>query len=171
MQASAASFGSTVNLMTMAALAVACVLHFFQHRRVRRMISHQAARAIQMKKQFDSSASGLSEKSREKFRRRIKAAEGGHVQHLGRQWVLYVPFLIAASLASSFGFLMWIAMSAEAVAAQPPAAQLPPLRDVSVRASVQMWHAVASAFSLLASSFIVLRLYAPPSPPCCGDPA
>jgi hypothetical protein len=151
--------------MATAALTIACILHFFQHRRVRRMISQQAARAAQMKKQFDSSASGLSEKSREKFRRRIKAAEAGHVQHLGRQWALYVPFLIAASVASSFGFLMWIAMSTDTAAAQPPAAQLPPLRDVSLRSSVQWWYAGASASSLLAASFIVLRLYPPPPPP------
>ena len=144
--------------MATAGLTIACILHFFHHRRVRRMISQQAARAAQMKKQFDSSASGLSEKSREKFRRRIKAAEAGQVQHLGRQWALYAPFLVAASVASCFGFLMWIAMSTDAAAAQPPAAQLPPLRDVSVRYSVRWWYAGASASSLLAASFIVLRL-------------
>jgi hypothetical protein len=95
----------------MAIVSIASILQFFQHRRVRRVIAQQAARAVQTKKQFDSSASGLSEKSREKYRRRIKAAEASHVQHLGRQWVLYVPFLIAAIASASCCFLMWATLS------------------------------------------------------------
>jgi hypothetical protein len=151
-----------MNIMALVILGLACLNHFFQLRRVRRIINEQAQRALEMKKQFESSASGLSEKSREKYRRRIKAASANRPHHLDRQWFMYFPFLVTGLATTAFGFLLWVAAAGAAAgagASEPFVGQLPPMHDVSVRDDVKLWYAFASSFSVTAGAFVVLRLH------------